>query len=432
MGQDSRTVEATPSVATAAPKDLVEVWLSYAPGERIAGKYQLIRKLDQGGMGVVWVAHHLGLDVHVALKLVRPEVDSPVAAERLVREAQAAARLRHAAIVQVLDVGRTDEGDPFLVMELLDGECLADVLDREGRLDAVTALRVILPVAGALEAMHAKGILHRDVKPDNVFLSRDDAGRWQPKLIDFGLARLGDHTGAGRITQRGVVVGTPVYLSPERLRGEEAGVGDDVWALCVVLYLLVTGEVPFEGESVVELLVALAGDEPSPLASHGISDPALWDILRRGLGPRSTRWPSMGALREALILELLKRGTTKDIAGLALGEAVPAVSVPAPSPPVRPQGRRGGWQTLSTMVVRPPALQLLKDNRASAAGLEMPTTPSGPAAESEAGTSPSLPAPSDPLPQPSLLVRPSPLVAMGLLMLGTLIGLVAGFLVWRR
>jgi eukaryotic-like serine/threonine-protein kinase len=383
MGQPSDTP------APSSKRDVVEVWLSYAPGERIAGKYQLIRMLDQGGMGVIWVAHHLGLDVHVALKLVRPEVASPEAAERLVVEAQAAARVRHPAIINVLDVGRTAEGDPFLVMELLDGEALGEILDRERRLDVVTALRIILPITGALEAMHAKGIIHRDVKPDNIFLARDDAGRWQPKLIDFGLARLDEKGRSARITQRGALIGTPVYLSPERLRGEDADPRDDVWALCVVLYGMVTGELPFEGETFRDLFMALVDGVPRSLASHGVNDPALQELLRRGLSPGGKRW-TMGELGMALTRELLSRGATKDIAGLALRST--ALGAHAS-------------QIVTTRIVRAAAVRSLAD---------------------------SPPPRREPPPdEPPLGARLTPVIALALVMLGVVLGLIAGVLLGR-
>ncbi len=411
MGQaNDAPVASEPSSA----KDVVEVWLSYAPGERIAGKYQLLRMLDQGGMGVVWVAHHLGLDVHVALKLVRPEVASPEAAERLVVEAQAAARLRHPAIVNVLDVGRTEEGDPFLVMELLDGESLGEVLDREKRLDVVTALRIILPVAGALDAMHAKGILHRDVKPDNIFLTRDDAGRWQPKLIDFGLARLDEKARGTRITQRGVLIGTPVYLSPERLRGEDARAPDDVWGVCVVLYEMVTGALPFEGATFGDLFVATVNRAPRSLASHGVDDAALQEILQRGLSPSHTRW-TMGELSKALTRELLARGATKDIAGLALrGAAIPQVLARPPPP-------QAAVTTSLTPVaavrarLRASQIETTRKERAAAAAAQRPSPP---LAEPPAAT-------------PSPGVRLTPVIALGLVALGVVLGLVAGVLLGR-
>lgn len=290
---------------------------AYAPGDRIADRYQLIRLLDQGGMGVVWIAHHLALDVHVALKLVRPDAGSEQAAARLVLEAQAAARLSHPAILRVLDVGKTGAGDPFLVMELLDGEALAEVLDRERRLDAVTAVRTILPIADALAALHERGIVHRDVKPENIFLARCDSGRWQPKLIDFGVAKL-EQPVAKRITRKGMAVGTPNYMSPEQLQGQETDPRSDVWALSVVLYETLTGALPFEAEAAVDLLMAMLGNDPTPLAAFGVGDEELWGIVRRGLEPKEKRWPSVRALGKALARWLWAREVAHDVAGVAL------------------------------------------------------------------------------------------------------------------
>src|SRR5262249_52951902 len=136
------------------------------PGDRIAERYRLIRLLEMGGMGSIWAAHHEGLDGQVAIKFLRADAYSAVPAKRLLHQARAAASIDHPAIVHVSDVGQTPEGDTYLVMELLDGEDLATVLEREHRLDPVTAVRVVLPIAGALSTMHGKGIVHRDIKPE--------------------------------------------------------------------------------------------------------------------------------------------------------------------------------------------------------------------------------------------------------------------------
>jgi eukaryotic-like serine/threonine-protein kinase len=345
----------TPSPET----DAVQVWLSYKPGERIAGRYLLLRKLEQGGMGVVWIAHHLGLDIHVALKLVRPEAGSPEATERLVLEAQAAARLDHPAIVQILDVGRTAEGDPFLVMELLDGESLADVLTRRRTLDVVTAIQVILPIAGALGAMHAKGIIHRDVKPNNVFLAHDDAGRWQPKLIDFGIVALSKPS-SSPLTRRGEIVGTPLYLPPERIWGDPPDPRDDVWALCVMLYEMVAGAHPFAGTPFAQPIFTLTGNEPQPLSSRDAQEPELGEILLRGFNARSERWPSARALGEALARELRRRGVTQDISGVSLqaswiDDACPRARAPAPPAPPAPPA----IDVATTKLQRPPAIEVV-------------------------------------------------------------------------
>jgi serine/threonine-protein kinase len=286
-------------------------------GECVADKYLLVRVLEMGGMGAVWVAHHLALDVHVALKFILPQVACPTATARLIREAQAAARVRHPAIVQVLDVGQTAAGETYLAMELLDGEVLADVLNRERRLDPMTAVRVLLPIADVLDALHRSGIIHRDVKPDNIFLTRDDAGRWQPKLIDFGLARSTDQ-GVNRLTEAGAMLGTPAYMSRERLLGEDVDASEDVYALAVVLYEAMTGALPFDGETPLEVFSALTADRPRSTVDHGAGDAPLWAVVERGLASRSERWASARDLGRALAAWAWQNGGFADIAGMSL------------------------------------------------------------------------------------------------------------------
>jgi eukaryotic-like serine/threonine-protein kinase len=294
--------------------DEVAYFAAHAAGDRIADRYQLLRVLDKGGMGVVWVAHHLGLDVQVALKLIRPMAGSRAAASRLVREAQAAARIDHPAVLRVLDVGTTPHGDPFLVMELLDGEPLCDALAREQRLDPITAVRTLLPIVDGLSALHDKGIIHRDVKPENIFLSQGDAGRWQPKLIDFGVAKLVDLGGRDKITRRGMVVGTPVYMALEQIQGAEADAQSDVWALSAVLYETIQGVLPFEGPTLASHLALLFANEPAPVCD----DEALASIVAKGLARVAHRWPSARAMGEALAGWLWSRGVTTDITGVSL------------------------------------------------------------------------------------------------------------------
>jgi len=289
----------------------------YAAGVVVEQKYELVRLLGEGGMGSVWVAKNLTLDCHVALKLMRSDLarSVPGAAERMLTEARAAASIHHPAIVQIFDFGRTRDGDPFISMELLDGESLSGTLKRRERLPATKAVQVLMPIADALVVAHSSGVVHRDLKPDNILLARLADGRVQPKILDFGIAKL-EASSSPKLTLDGTVLGSPAYMSPEQARGEsEIDLRVDVWAFSVMLYELVTGCTPFAGESYNALLYSIMGQEPLTLADHGIDDPALWAILARGMDKnRETRFGSMRAIGRELARYLLDRKVKTDIA----------------------------------------------------------------------------------------------------------------------
>lgn len=292
----------------------------YQAGDVIADKFKLLRPIGSGGMGTVWVAHNLILDVQIAVKLIDLEglEDRRSAGQRLLAEARSAARMGHPGVVKILDFGFTGPGDPFIAMELLDGEDLADVLEREGQVDAITALQMLLPVVHGLAAAHDKGIVHRDVKPENLFLAKDDDGVVQPKILDFGIARIIDSP--TRLTAEGTRIGTPEYVSPELARGESsAGPGTDVWSLCVVLYELVSGACPFKGVNYNVLMQSIIHDEPKHLEEYAVFDARLWSVIEKGLAKRpEDRWLSMRALGRAMAELLIERGVEEDISGRSL------------------------------------------------------------------------------------------------------------------
>ena len=286
-------------------------------------KYELLSRLDEGGMGSVFVAHNRALDVRVAVKVVRADLldddeDDTLLADRLIQEARAAARLGHPAIVRTFDFGKTCTGDPYLVMELLDGEDLASTLATRGRLRPAKAVRLLLPVGHALAAAHDQGIVHRDLKPENIVLAREQDGRVQPKLIDFGVAKL-QQVSARRLTAAGRAVGTPGYMSPEAARGEDVDARADIWAFCVVLYEALTGGLPFVASDSQGMLRAILRDDPIPLSQVGVDDEPLWRIVERGLHRHpDARWPTMRALGRALAQWLLDQGVPDDICGGSL------------------------------------------------------------------------------------------------------------------
>ena len=291
----------------------------YAPGDIIAAKYRLERLLGEGGMGAVWAAHNIALDSSVAIKLIRGETDREALSVRLQLEARAAARLGHPAIVRVFDIGDTAKGDPFIVMELLQGESLAARLDRDARLSPVEAAQILLPIADALRAAHAKGIVHRDIKPDNVFVV-NEGDVIQPKLVDFGIAKLDQASGGGQLTQHGVVVGSPDYMSPEQARGDEAiDYRTDVWAFSVLLYESVTGRLPFDAHNYNALLRSIVEDKPPTLLDLAAADAELSHLVEVGMAKdRNERWRSMHELGIALAAWLKHQGLQEDVTGTSL------------------------------------------------------------------------------------------------------------------
>lgn len=237
----------------------------------LAGRYRLERQLGKGGMGSVWLAEHLSLRSWVAVKLMDPAIAStPEGAERFRREAQAAASLRSAHVVQVLDYG-VHETTPFLVMELLQGESLAGCLEREKRLTPERTLAIMTQVARALGRAHAAGIVHRDLKPDNVFLVRED-DQELVKILDFGIAKTPQAQFGGMETRTGVTMGTPYYMSPEQVEGKRAvDLRTDLWAMAVITSECMTGVRPFDGSTFGELLLNICARPIAPPSSQGLS-----------------------------------------------------------------------------------------------------------------------------------------------------------------
>lgn len=235
-------------------------------GRELAGRYKLISLLGQGGMGSVWKAEHLALGSDVAVKLIDPSIaENEHARERFVREARAAAKLRSPHVVQILDYG-VDGEVPFIVMEMLRGESLADRLERVGRLAPEETARIMSEVARALTRAHEAGIIHRDLKPDNVFLTENDDTE-VAKVLDFGVARIEQFsTDQAGMTSTGAVLGTPYYMSPEQAEGSKMmDHRTDIWAMAVMTYECIVGVRPFVGETLGALFVSICSrDIPVP------------------------------------------------------------------------------------------------------------------------------------------------------------------------
>jgi eukaryotic-like serine/threonine-protein kinase len=217
-------------------------------------KYRIEQLLAVGGMGAVYVGTHTQLRKKVAIKILNPELNSPAMIARFQREAITASQIGHEGIAQVTDLGTSREGEPFLVMELLEGESLARRLKTTGAMSIEQACELGCAILAPLHAAHQAGIVHRDLKPDNVFLVRQSRGELV-KLLDFGISRAAGLDGEMRLTNTGMVMGTPFYMSPEQARGDhEVGPSSDIYSFGVILYEMLVGDLPIKGENYNQLI----------------------------------------------------------------------------------------------------------------------------------------------------------------------------------
>jgi eukaryotic-like serine/threonine-protein kinase len=274
-------------------------------GDVLLEKYRLEKLLGEGGMGVVYAAHHELLGQRVAVKLIRPEYATQEdAVTRFLNEARAAARIENDHVARVLDVGILQGRLPYMVLEYLDGSDLAHVLHAGGRLPVADVADYLLQAIEAVAHAHAQGIIHRDLKPSNLFLARRPDGTRRLKVLDFGISKaLGATPGiAANVTRTNAMLGSPLYMSPEQLR-DSKGVDQrcDIWAFGVIAYELLTGQPPFNGENAVALFAAIMESTPPTLASLRPDAAALDPIVLRCLRNRpADRFSSVTELGVAL------------------------------------------------------------------------------------------------------------------------------------
>jgi eukaryotic-like serine/threonine-protein kinase len=274
----------------------------------LAGRYRLVSKLGEGGMGSVWRAEHMMLHTQVAIKLIDPSIaDSREATSRFQREAQAAAELRSTHIVQILDYG-IDDSTPFIAMELLEGESLAVRLARLRKLTPSNTAQTLSQVARALARAHQRGIVHRDLKPDNIFIVREDADEIV-KVLDFGIAKKLDglSLSSGIKTRTGNLLGTPYYMSPEQALGQtDIDHRVDIWSLGIIGFECITGAKPFQSDTLGALLMAIC-HEPTPKPSQLGSVPPGFDewFARAAARDRTARYQT--AAEAAAELRIIDR-----------------------------------------------------------------------------------------------------------------------------
>ncbi len=234
-------------------------------GERlIDGKYRVEGLIGRGAMGSVYAAEHVLLSKKVAIKVLHRRGGGAADVKRFLREARVVGSLGHPNIVQVFDLGALGDGAPYLVMDRLEGETLADRLEVARRLDPQALLKIMTEVLSALAAAHDRAIVHRDLKPDNIFLARGPRGRETAKLLDFGISKSLQDENTLSLTRTGAVVGTPYYLAPEQARGDAIDHRVDVWAAGVVMYEAGTGMMPFNAPNYNALLTKILHQRPRP------------------------------------------------------------------------------------------------------------------------------------------------------------------------
>ncbi|HSC89678.1 MAG TPA: serine/threonine-protein kinase, partial [Polyangiaceae bacterium] len=232
-------------------------------GQLVAGRYRVMRCLGEGGMGKVYMAEHEAIEKRIALKVLHREYSANTdVVERFKQEAISASRIKHPNVIDVFDFGQLEDGACYIAMELLEGQDLGDALQQVGAFDPEQGLRIVLQVSRALGAAHMRGVVHRDLKPENVFLQNTPEGEQVVKIVDFGIAQLRKNEDADapveerkrRLTRTGMIFGTPEYMAPEQARGLGVDQRSDVYATGCILYELLSGSVPFIGESFLDVL----------------------------------------------------------------------------------------------------------------------------------------------------------------------------------
>lgn len=297
--EDGTALQADATVSTDTSDPLI--------GRTLDDKYRLDSRLGEGGMGTVYQGTHLLIDRPVAVKVLNSRfVEDEAAQERFRREARAAGRLRHTNAVAVTDFGRTSDGLFYIVMELLEGRSLRDVLAREAPLDTARAVSLMLQIAAAVAAAHEEGVIHRDLKPGNIFVVQRSHAPTIIKVLDFGIAKLASEAGDGLdqkpLTQTGVMIGTPRYMSPEQCDGAELTPAADVYSLGIILYEMLTGTTPFTGPTPLSVALKHSSELPRPPREFVTSiPPEIETLVLHALEKRPEERPAdAGAFRREL------------------------------------------------------------------------------------------------------------------------------------
>jgi serine/threonine protein kinase len=284
----------------------VEADDSVALNQIIDGRYRIVKKLGEGGMGEVYAAEHVHIEKRVAVKLLRSEIlGNKEAVQRFRQEARSASSIGHPNIIAIEDFGELPDGRIYLCMELLDGEPLNDMIKEE--IAPERSLDILIQTCHGLAAAHSRGIVHRDMKPENIFVTRTPEGRDVPKLLDFGIAKVQGTDGDNNLTKTGMIFGTPFYMAPEQAMGEGIDHRADIYAMGVIMYEMFTGSIPFEGESFMGILTKHITAEPEPPSQRAVRNgrgllPGVEPIILRAMKKSvEERYQSMDELTNALV-----------------------------------------------------------------------------------------------------------------------------------
>jgi len=385
-------------------------------GQTLADRYKVLRKIGEGGMGEVFEARHVYIEKRVALKLLRREMLVPEAVARFQQEARAASLIGHENIVEVEDFGRLPDGSVYLAMEYLEGEDL-DAAMKRGRVPLPRALDVMCQVARGLAAAHEKGIVHRDMKPDNVFLTPGE-GRDRVKILDFGIAKVIDEDRRGKsLTRSGTIFGTPHYMSPEQALGRPLDAKTDVYSCGVILYQLATGAVPFDADSFMGVLTQHISSPPRPPREVDPGVPAAVEaiVLRALAKDPAARQASMAEMLVELDAARAVAGGTVEVKRAHAASVPPGPSTAKARIPSWVGGSTGDTTLgLDATVVAPRrrgalfALVVLLALGGGAFALWRSSLPAAPAAASEPATSTTTVATPTTLPGPTPPARIAP------------------------